>query len=437
MPSKTLGNTLGKTLASAAMAALLAGCVPQPAPPPPLPALTQASTADLPGWTADHLAELLPALTLQCRRLALLPVDTALGGAGIAKTYGGRAGNWADACAALRARPQDADPHAYFDAWFQPYRVVAPALATGYFEPILPGATRRGGIYQTPVLARPPDLVQGGKPDAMGRPGLGRDVGGNIVPYFTRAEIEAGAMQDAARPVAWLASPIDLFFAQIQGAARIQLADGGTLRLQFDGRNGRPYTPIGRILEDAHDLPAGQITMQTIRAWLDAHPDQARATMDRNESYVFFRAVPDADPALGPTGALGVSLTAGRSAAIDRRFVPLASPVFVATTIPDGRAWRHLVLAQDLGSAIQGQARIDIYLGAGPAAADWAGRMHQDATLWLLLPRPAAAAPPALMSPASVPATNRPASPGTAAALRPGVAPGAAALPSRASPAPG
>ena len=268
-------------------------------------------------------------------------------------------------------------------------------MVTGYFEPILSGSARQGGIYQTPVLARPADLIQGGKPDAQGRPGLGRDVNGDIVPYFTRAEIEAGAMGDAAKPIAWLASPTDLFFAQIQGSARIQLAEGGLLRLAFDGRNGRPYTPIGRILADQHAIPADQVTMQTIRAWLDAHPAEARATMDRNESYVFFRAVPDADPTLGPTGALGLSLTAGRSAAVDRSVVPLGSPVYVSSTIPDGRLWQHLVLAQDLGSAIQGQARIDIFMGAGPTAADWAGRMHQPGELFLLLPRPPAAAKPA------------------------------------------
>jgi membrane-bound lytic murein transglycosylase A len=143
--------------------------------------------------------------------------------------------------------------------------------------------------------------------------------------------------------------------------------------------------------------------MQSIRAWLDAHPMQARAVMDRNESYVFFKALPDGDPAMGPIGALGVALTAGRSAAVDRSFVPLGSPLFVASTIPDGRAWQHLVLAQDLGSAIQGQARVDVFLGMGPAAADWAGRMHQPGAIWVLLPRPSPARAP-IGAPARAPA---------------------------------
>ncbi len=365
----------------------LFGCVTRQ---PILPPLTQSSFSNLPGWSSDDLSGFGAMLALQCRRLALLPADASLGGASVAQIYAGRAGNWAGACAAWRALPPHSDLHGYFATWFQPYRVGAAALVTGYFEPVLHGALHRGGIYQTPVLARPTDLAEGGTPDAQGRPGLGRVSGGQIVPYYSRAEIEAGAMGASANPVAWLASPEDLFFAQIQGAARLSLAEGGTLRLAFDGRNGRPYTPIGRVLAEQGALPPEQISMQSIRAWLDAHPDQAGAVMDRNESYVFFRAVPDIDPTLGPAGAMGVALTAGRSAAVDRAFVPLGSPVFVDSTVPDGRVWQHLVLAQDLGSAIVGQARLDVFMGSGEAAGAWAGRMHQAGRLWLLLPRPAA-----------------------------------------------
>jgi membrane-bound lytic murein transglycosylase A len=366
------------------------GCTqaPPPATPAP-PSFVQAPFQDLPGWQSDTLSEALPALKLQCRRLALLPLDTALGGEGIARTYGGRAGNWADACAALRALQDGADLHGFFQHWFQPYRIDAPALVTGYFEPVLAGALAQGGPYQTPVLARPADLARSKTLDEQGRPIVGRDVDGLIQPYPTRREIEAGALGAQAHAIAWLASPEDLFFAQIQGSARVRLAEGGMLRLAFDGRNGRPYTPIGRILVAQHALAQDQVTMQSIRAWLDAHPAQAASVMDQNESYVFFKAIPDPDPALGPEGALGVALTAGRSAAVDKDVVPLGAPVFVDSTIPDGRAWRHLVLAQDLGSAVLGQARIDLFLGVGPDAADWAGRMHQAGTLWVLLPRPA------------------------------------------------
>jgi membrane-bound lytic murein transglycosylase A len=341
----------------------------------------------LPGWADDKLAELLPALHLQCRKLAMLPPDTALGGTGLAATYGGRAGHWADLCHAAMDLDANTDPHEFFERWFTPYRVTTAALVTGYFEPVLHGDLHQGGAFQVPVLARPTDLATGTEKDVQGRPLMGRVVAGALKPYYSRAEIEAGALGGAAQPLAWLTSPIDLFFAQIQGSALIQLPDGTARQLVFDARNGRPYTPIGRVLSEQGAITAGDVSMQSIRAWLEAHPDQAKAVMDRNESYVFFRLAPDADAGLDPPGALGVALTAGRSAAVDRSFVPLAAPLFVDSTIPDGRAWRHLVLAQDLGSAIAGPARVDVFLGSGAQAADWAGRMRQTGRIWLLLPR--------------------------------------------------
>jgi len=373
-------------------AALLAGCANKPPPPPPAsPELALASFSDLPGWANDPLVELTPALRLQCRKLAMLPPDTALGGTGLAADYGGRAGQWTDACrAALELAPND-DPHTFIEHWFAPYSVSTAALVTGYFEPVLLGDMHQGGAYQVPVLARPADLVAGTQKDPQGRPVMGRLVEGVLKPYYSRAEIEAGALGDATHPLVWLTSPIDLFMAQVQGSTLVELPDGSTLPLVFDARNGRPYTPIGRVLSEQGAIAAGDVSMQSIRAWLEAHPDQARSVMDRNESYVFFRLAPEADADMGPPGALGVALTAGRSAAVDRNFVPLAAPLFVDTTVPDGRGWRHLVLAQDLGSAIAGPARVDVFLGSGPKAADWAGRMRQTGHLWVLLPRPEAA----------------------------------------------
>jgi len=366
--------------------------VAKPPPPPPPPALAPAAFSDLPGWADDPLAELLPALRLQCRKLAMLSADTALGGAGLAAAYGGLAGQWADPCRAALDLAPNADPHRFFERWFTPYRVaMSAALVTGYFEPVLRGDLHPGGAYQVPVLARPADLVAGTEKDAQGRPVMGRLVAGALKPYYSRAEIEAGALGDAAHPLAWLTSPIDLFFAQLQGSAVIELQDGSTRHLVFDARNGRPYTPIGRVLSEQGAISPAEVSMQSIRAWLEAHPSQARAVMDRNESYVFFRLAPEADVSMGPPGALGVALTAGRSAAIDRNFVPLAAPLFVDSTVPDGRVWRHLVLAQDLGSAIAGPARVDVFLGSGAQAAEWAGRMRQSGRVWLLLPRPVSA----------------------------------------------
>ncbi len=390
----------GRRMCAALSIALqLAACeatTTAPAPPDtPAPSMTAkpaslqpVSFASLPGWRDDPLAEAMPALRLQCTRLALLPADTSLGGQGLAAAYGGEAGQWADACAAARAVPPGADAHDFFETWFQPYSTGTGTLVTGYFEPLIPGSLTRFGAYQTPVLARPDDLREGTGQDSQGRPVLGRLAGGALVPYYSRAEIEAGAADGSSHAIAWVTSPVDLFFAQIQGSALLQLPQGGSYRITFAARNGRPYTPIGRIMVDEHKLAPGDVSLQNIRAWLIAHPGDAKRLMDRNESYVFFRPAPDSSTRFGPPGALGVALTAGRSAAVDKSFVPLGLPLFVATSVPDGRVWRHLVLAQDLGSAIDGPARVDVFLGAGAPAEAWAGRMHQQGQLWLLLPRP-------------------------------------------------
>jgi membrane-bound lytic murein transglycosylase A len=381
----------GPGIAALAGAAMLAGCVP-PAPPQD-GALQAVGFAQIPGWSADALEQTLPALRAQCHRLALLPADTALGGAGLAAEAAGRAGQWSAPCrAALAVDPGDAaGSRRFYEAWFQPYRIGAPALVTGYYEPEVRGALARGGAYQTPLLARPTDLLQSPPPpgDPAGKPSVGRLQGGRLVPYWTRAEIEAGQAGQAARPLFWLADPADLFFLQVQGAGRVRLPDGSVIRVGYDGKNGRPYTPIGRVLAGQGAIAPQDVTMQSIRAWLAAHPDQARAVMDRNEDYVFFRVLTDADAGLGPPGALGVDLLAGRTAAVDRHAIPLATPVFLDTTDPvTGAAWRRLLLAQDLGTDIVGPARVDVFLGSGDAAALRAGRMRQAGTQYVLLPRP-------------------------------------------------
>jgi membrane-bound lytic murein transglycosylase A len=374
--------------------ALVCGCEVAPTAPKPTPlVLEPASFADLPGWSADHISALLPGFKRECRRLALLPADTDLGGQGLASTYGGQAGDWLAPChAAADVLPgSDAAMRAFFAKRFTPYRIATPALVTGYFEPEAEGSLHRGGVFQTPLLSRPTDLVQGPPPagDPLGPPAIGRRVAGTLVPYWTRAEIEAGAAGAATHPLFWLRDPVDLFFLQVQGSGRIRLPDGSVLRVTYDGRNGRAYTPIGRVLVAEHALAPEDVSMQSIRAWLAAHPDQAKRVMDTNEDFVFFRPLRHADSDFGPPGAMGVDLTPGRSAAVDRHFVPLGVPLFIDTTDPVSHApWQRLVLAQDLGTDILGPARADIFLGSGFVAAQTAGLMRQTGTIFVLLPRP-------------------------------------------------
>ena len=370
--------------------ALLSGC----AQPAAIEGLEPATLGTIPGWRQDTLAQTLPALQAGCRRLGQLPPDTVLGGAGLAAQFGGQAGRWATVCTAARSLvPGDeAGARRFYEQWFQPYRIAGQALITGYYEPEVPGALAPGGAYSTPLLARPADLLRGpppaGNPD--GPPSMGRLEHGQMVPYWSRAEIEAGRAGAAARPLLWVAGPADLFLLQVQGAGRIRLADGSVIRVAYDGKNGRPTTPIGRVLIERGALAPADVTMQTIRAWLAVNPGQAGAVMDRNEDYVFFRVLTGADPGLGPPGALGTNLLAGRAAAVDRHAVPLGTPLFIDTTDPvTGALWRRLVLAQDSGTDIVGAARAGLFLGSGGLAEQQAGRMHQAGTAYMLLPRPA------------------------------------------------
>ncbi len=376
----------------AAGSVCLAGCVTPPVASRPM-ALEAVRFDQIPGWQTDHLAGSFAALRAECRRMALMPPDTVLGGEGLPAVYGGKAGQWSVPCtasAALVANDEAGIRHLY-ETWFQPYLVADSGLFTGYYEPEVPGSRVQGAGYTVPLLARPADLVQGAAPasDSRGPRAVGRMVGGRLVPYFSRAEIEAGAMGPAARPLLWLHDPVDLFFLQVQGSGRVRLPDGKILYVAYDGKNGRPYTPIGRVLVEQNEIAPATVSMQSIRAWLAAHPAQAKDVMDRNEDYVFFRIINRSEAASGPPGTLGVDLAPGRSVAVDPHFVPFGTPVFLDTTDPvSGTAWRHLLLAQDSGTDILGAARMDVFFGAGPYAEQAAGRMHASGKVFLLVPRP-------------------------------------------------
>ncbi|MDE2515510.1 MAG: murein transglycosylase A [Rhodospirillales bacterium] len=382
--------------AIAALVSLLAGCAAPQAPgivgPPGQLTLNPVAFTALPGWRHDHLARAIPALLRSCARMRSVPPDEALGGGGQAASLAGTAGQWLHLCEQAAALPDGDDPaaRAFLEKVFQPYAMsdgtARTGLFTGYYEPEVAGSLSREGPYQTPLLGRPHDLIWPAPPNS----GLkaGRIAGGRLVAYYTRAEIERGVLDRQHLAIVWLKSPIDAFFLQVQGAGRVRLPDGRILRVGFAGQNGRPYVPIGRVLVQRGDLAENAVSAPSIRAWLTAHPGAARGVMDANPSYVFFRILPDLPPDEGSPGALGVALTPARSLAVDRDFVPLGAPVYVATTnTATGRPFDHLMLAQDLGSAIRGPIRGDIYFGWGPDAAREAGLMHSQGRAFLLLPR--------------------------------------------------
>lgn len=212
---------------------------------------------------------------------------------------------------------------------------------------------------------------------------------GRLVPYWDRAQIEAGALRDQKLALLYVAGPVDAFFLQIQGSGRVLLGNGDVVRVGYAGQNGRPYVAIGKVLADRGQLRRADVTMQSIRAWLEQHPAEAAGVMAENPSYVFFRELPRLRADEGPLGALGVPVTPGRSIAVDHRYIPLGLPVWVDTTDSlDGVPLQRLMLAQDVGGAIKGPVRGDVFFGWGAQAEARAGRMRQPGRLFVLLPRP-------------------------------------------------
>lgn len=371
---------------SLCLALVIAGCAPPTKPPPKL-TLTPARFSDLPGWNSDNSAAALAAFVKSCVELDRRSDSAAVGPAALGMT----AAAWRKPCAAARATPNDdAAARAFFTAQFTPYLAGnnndSDGLFTGYYEPLLHGARQRGGADQTPLLKRPADLVMVDlgrfRPAWHGERIAGRVVSGNLVPYSSRAEIERGALDADHLALFWVDDPVDAFFLQVQGSGRVALPDGTQVRLGYDGQNGQPYVAIGKKLVERGALTTDQVSLQSIRAWIKTHPAEANALMDENPSYVFFRELPGD----GPLGSEGVVLTAGRSLAVDRNFVPLGAPVYLATDDNTSPVQR-LMVAQDTGGAISGPVRGDVFWGFGADAESRAGNMRARGKYYLLLPK--------------------------------------------------
>jgi len=374
---------------------LLAACERQP--PEPLLELEAVTFEALEGWREDDPRPALAALLRSCAVFARRPDARALGGDPRFGTYG----LWKGICAEARTLAHAAgaeEVRRFFETRFRPWRVSdrgdAEGLFTGYYEPLLHGARRPSERYRYPIYRRPPELVMVdlGRfvPELRGRRIAGRLDGGWLEPFADRATIERGLLAGRGLEIAWVDDPIALFFLHIQGSGRIRFEDGTSIRVGYDGWNGHPYRAIGRDLVEMREIPREEISLFSIRTWLQAHPERARELMNRNPSYVFFRVLEGLDEAEGPLGSLGVPLTPGRSLAVDRRFIPLGLPLWLETTAPypDGpRPLRRLVVAQDTGGAIRGVVRGDLFWGDGARAEYLAGHMKSRGRYYLLLPR--------------------------------------------------
>ncbi|MGX4642687.1 murein transglycosylase A [Massilia sp. SYSU DXS3249] len=352
--------------------------IPAPAPVP-VPPMTPVSFDALPGWQQDDLRQAWPAFTQSCRVLVRKPEWKTP--CTVASTVDAGDGN------AIRS---------YFETYFVPNQMRMPdgldtGLITGYYEPMLNGSRKRGGAFQTPLYRVPDDLLTvdlaSAYPSLKNMRLRGRLVGKKVVPYSTRAEIERAPL--SGKELVWVDDPVEAFFLEVQGSGRVRIDETGeTVRIAFADQNGHPYKVIGRWLVEQGELPADGVSAQSIKAWIAANPARRQELLNVNPSYIFFREERLPDPSVGPKGALGVPLTPERSVAVDPQHVPLGAPLFLATSHPaDGAPLQRLMMAQDTGGAIRGQVRADFFFGFGGNAAEYAGRMKQRGSVWVLLPK--------------------------------------------------
>jgi len=355
---------------------LLAGCGGLPAKEGGISKPVRWSA--LRGWGDDQHAQAWPALKQSCEKLAA------------------RDAAWQDICNDVEAlgMPSDETARAFFENHFVPHRVAGQrgrkGLITGYYEPLLNGSLERTKRFRYPLYRRPPNLLTidlgDVYPELKGKRVRGRLQGTRVVPYFSRAEIDNDEPPLAGHELAWVDDPVSLFFLHIQGSGRLQLPDGRILAVGYADQNGHPYISIGRRLLEAEALEVEEITLGSIRDWIVMHPDQTKALLHSNPSYVFFTVRNSELP--GPLGTLNVPLTAERSIAVDRKFISLGLPVWLDTTLAEQeQPYRRLVFAQDTGGAIKGAVRADVFFGQGEKAERLAGAMKQEGRLFVLLPK--------------------------------------------------
>jgi membrane-bound lytic murein transglycosylase A len=355
------GGLWGRAFATLALPLLLSACIPGETTPPPH--LTQLS--QLPGWSADSAFDAYPALLESCGAIAKMSAEKPAG-------FGGSPLAWREGCDAIESlkAAMVADQHAALRAVMEAHFVALDpgagtnALITGYYEPLLNGSRKKDAAHPYPLYRLPPNPTQ-----------------------FDRAEIDNGALANKKLELLWVSDPVDAFFLQVQGSGRVRLPDGSITRIGFAGTNEREYVSIGRAMVDAGIMTKEQVTLQTIRAYLDAHPDEIMDWLHRNPRYVFFRDLGPSDDK-GPIGALNVPLTPGRSVAVDPEFISLGLPLWLNTSRPDtAEPLQRVVLAQDKGGAIKGAGRIDLFWGAGDEAEKLAGEMKQPGQYWIIVPR--------------------------------------------------
>ena len=280
------------------------------------------------------------------------------------------------------------DAKHFFETNFNVFKLYedpsAENLLTGYYEPQFRGSRYKNEEYQVPLYKRPKNLLS---LDPKEHPSfkkykyLGKMDGRNVKPYYTRHEINLGAIHE--KPLCYLRNETDRFFLQVQGSGRIVFEDKSTMFVGYDGQNGHPYHSIGKAFVASGKIAQDEISLQSIRIWLNAHSDEAQAVLESNPSFVFFNRRSRA-----ASGAFGIELTAKRSVAVDRRKMPLGYPLFIhAENTLTKEPIQKTVFAQDTGGAIRGSVRADLFCGFGEEAKSTAGALNSPLTLYVLIPK--------------------------------------------------
>jgi len=267
----------------------------------------------------------------------------------------------------------------FFETNFKPMRVAkagdVDGFYTGYYETEVEGSLTKTAEFKVPFYRIPSKFS--GRSKVFGQ--------------YGRAEIEKGALAGKGLELCWVKDPIDVFFAQIQGSTRVKLADGTLLRLNYIASNGQKYYPVGRDLIDSGIVARQDMSMDRIRQWMEANPAEAKELREKNRSYVFFEKTP-LSPKTQIVGAQGVPLTPLRSVAVDKSLHVYGTPIWIDANLPleseePSTPFRHLVIAQDTGSAIVGPARADIFFGAGSGVEHIAGRLKDHGEFVMLVPQ--------------------------------------------------
>jgi len=367
---------------------------PQPAMAPRAVTFEPMAFSDLPGWsTDDHLAA-WKAFLASCKPVLKAGVRPAKDG--VAGSPEALINICAQALAMAESVRTRGEARQFFEANFQPHRVVGgdpEGLLTGYYEPLIKGSRTPTPVYKVPIYRRPPDLVnvvaeseRGAKSGSFTHQ---RKTEKGLEPHLTREEIARGGLAGHGLELLYLKDEVDAFFMQVQGSGRIELPNGEKVRVTYDGKNGYPYTSIGKALIEDGQLTADEMSLKSLKGWLKSDKDRAQPVMWKNKSYVFFKELSGAQ-AKAPMGVMGIPLQTGRSLAVDTSYYAIGTPIYVdaprITHATKSGVFRRLMVAQDVGSAIKGTERGDIYFGSGDKAGRLAGVTKQPGHLYALLP---------------------------------------------------